>query len=64
MAKRNAEVYGVADKIVFLHGDAFELASRLKVDSVFLSPPWGGPSTPGATPFDASVPIPGHTWCV
>lgn len=25
-------------------GDFFELATSLKADAVFLSPPWGGPS--------------------
>ncbi|KAJ1954718.1 RNA trimethylguanosine synthase activity protein, partial [Dispira parvispora] len=42
-AKHNAEVYGVADKIEFILGDFFDLASRLSADVVFLSPPWGGP---------------------
>ena len=30
-AKANAAVYGVADKIEFIHGDFFELAPTLKV---------------------------------
>ncbi|XP_066249823.1 trimethylguanosine synthase-like isoform X2 [Euwallacea similis] len=42
LAKNNAEVYGVAHKIEFLVGDFFALASTLKADVVFLSPPWGG----------------------
>jgi RNA cap guanine-N2 methyltransferase len=64
MAKRNAEVYGVTDKIVFVLGDIFDLAPMLRVDVVFLSPPWGGPTARGTSSFDASVEIPGHTWCV
>jgi 23S rRNA G2445 N2-methylase RlmL len=64
MAKRNAEVYGVADKIVFLLGNVFDLAPKLHADVVFLSPPWGGPMARGAASFDANVEIPGHTWCV
>ncbi|XP_049818320.1 trimethylguanosine synthase isoform X2 [Aethina tumida] len=44
MAKNNAEVYGVADKIDFIIGDFFQLSKTLKADTVFLSPPWGGPS--------------------
>uniref|UniRef100_A0A2A4JZ60 Trimethylguanosine synthase n=1 Tax=Heliothis virescens TaxID=7102 RepID=A0A2A4JZ60_HELVI len=44
MAKHNATVYGVADRIEFLVGDFFELAPNLKADMVFLSPPWGGPN--------------------
>lgn len=43
MAKHNAAVYGVADRIEFIVGDYFHLANRLQGDVVFLSPPWGGP---------------------
>lgn len=43
MARHNAQVYGVADRIEFVVGDFFELAHRLYADMVFLSPPWGGP---------------------
>lgn len=43
MARHNAQVYGVADRIEFIVGDFFELAPRLYADMVFLSPPWGGP---------------------
>ncbi|CAH0546032.1 unnamed protein product [Brassicogethes aeneus] len=44
LAKNNAEVYGVADKIEFVVGDFLTLCSGLKADAVFMSPPWGGPS--------------------
>ncbi|KAI8854990.1 RNA cap guanine-N2 methyltransferase-domain-containing protein [Chytridium lagenaria] len=40
-AKHNAQLYGVADKIEFIEGDFMLLASQLKADAVFLSPPWG-----------------------
>ena len=43
MAKHNASIYGVADRIEFIVGDFFQLADTLKADVVFLSPPWGGP---------------------
>ncbi|CAL1529499.1 unnamed protein product [Lymnaea stagnalis] len=43
MARHNAEVYGVADRIEFIHGDFLQLAPSLNADVVFLSPPWGGP---------------------
>lgn len=43
MAKHNASIYGVLDRIEFIVGDFFALASSLKADVVFLSPPWGGP---------------------
>ncbi|XP_058054972.1 uncharacterized protein LOC131206438 [Anopheles bellator] len=44
MAKHNASVYGVTDRIEFITGDFLQMASRLRADVVFLSPPWGGPS--------------------
>ncbi|XVE89215.1 hypothetical protein DITRI_Ditri19aG0132500 [Diplodiscus trichospermus] len=44
MAFNNAKVYGVEDYIDFIVGDFFQLASSLKGDVMFLSPPWGGPS--------------------
>ncbi|XP_059616864.1 uncharacterized protein LOC132261868 [Phlebotomus argentipes] len=43
MAKHNATVYGVRDRIEFIVGDFTNLADTLKADVVFLSPPWGGP---------------------
>ncbi|KAL8610584.1 hypothetical protein ACOMHN_006303 [Nucella lapillus] len=43
LAKNNAEVYGVADRIEFILGNFLDLAPTLKADVVFLSPPWGGP---------------------
>uniref|UniRef100_A0A0D9WMR2 Trimethylguanosine synthase n=1 Tax=Leersia perrieri TaxID=77586 RepID=A0A0D9WMR2_9ORYZ len=44
LAAHNARIYGVEDRIEFVVGDFFRLAPSLKADSVFLSPPWGGPS--------------------
>jgi len=46
-AKHNAEIYGVAKKITWIHGDVFEaLQRRLKFVAkkavIFGSPPWGG----------------------
>lgn len=42
-AKVNARIYGVEDKIQFIHGDFNKVASSIHADGVFLSPPWGGP---------------------
>lgn len=42
-ASHNAALYGVGDRIDFIMGDFFALAPKLKADTVFLSPPWGGP---------------------
>ncbi|KAK2724741.1 hypothetical protein QYM36_001285 [Artemia franciscana] len=44
MARKNAAVYGVEDRIEFITGDFFKLSSSLQADAVFLSPPWGGPA--------------------
>jgi len=44
MAKQNARVYGVEDRIEFIQGDFLQLAPTLTADIVYLSPPWGGPS--------------------
>ena len=55
LARHNAAIYGVADRIEFILGDFIQFAETLAgrdgvksggrvVDVVFLSPPWGGPS--------------------
>ncbi|XP_044280017.1 trimethylguanosine synthase isoform X1 [Varanus komodoensis] len=57
LAHNNAKVYGVADQIEFLCGDFMKLASTLKADVVFLSPPWGGPEYTAAETFDIQTMI-------
>ncbi|XP_056276770.1 trimethylguanosine synthase isoform X2 [Pseudoliparis swirei] len=52
LARHNATVYGVADRIDFVRGDFLQLAPRLRGDVVFLSPPWGGPDYLTAEVFD------------
>uniref|UniRef100_A0A0E0KEQ4 Trimethylguanosine synthase n=1 Tax=Oryza punctata TaxID=4537 RepID=A0A0E0KEQ4_ORYPU len=42
-AQHNATVYGVLDHIDFVRGDFIHVAPRLKGETVFMSPPWGGP---------------------
>lgn len=58
LARHNAALYGVADRIEFVLGDFLSFARTLEtrraigssevrkreIDVVFLSPPWGGPS--------------------
>lgn len=44
MARHNAKIYGVDEKIEFIVGNYFDLIEKLKADVVFLSPPWGGPA--------------------
>jgi len=58
IAKHNAEIYGVADRIDFILGDFMQLAPTLKADVVFLSPPWGGPEYADAKEFDLRTMIP------
>ncbi|KZC14704.1 Trimethylguanosine synthase [Dufourea novaeangliae] len=43
LARNNARIYGVDDRIEFIVGDFLQLAPKLFADVVFLSPPWGGP---------------------
>ncbi|NXO73927.1 TGS1 synthase, partial [Phainopepla nitens] len=57
LARHNAEVYGVAERIHFLRGDYMALAAGLRADVVFLSPPWGGPDYAAAEIFDIQTMI-------
>lgn len=41
MARHNAKIYGVADKIEFVCGDASALVSQYDADLLFIDPPWG-----------------------
>ena len=51
LARHNAAVYGVEDRIEFIVGDFLQVAPTLKADVVFLSPPWGGPSYTHSSTF-------------
>ncbi|KAH7098883.1 S-adenosyl-L-methionine-dependent methyltransferase [Auriculariales sp. MPI-PUGE-AT-0066] len=50
LARHNAQIYGVADRIEFILGDFLDFARtypskhKTLIDVVFLSPPWGGPA--------------------
>uniref|UniRef100_A0A0K0F680 Trimethylguanosine synthase n=1 Tax=Strongyloides venezuelensis TaxID=75913 RepID=A0A0K0F680_STRVS len=72
-AKRNAEVYGVADRIQFFLGDFFKIvesfvgsrdsdefcpSNKHIIDGVFLSPPWGGPEYLTKEVYDLKNDIP------
>jgi hypothetical protein len=41
MAKHNARLYGVADRIDFLEGDARDLVTVARGEILFVDPPWG-----------------------
>ena len=44
MARNNARIYGVEDRIEFIVGDSMTIIPKLvSADVIFLSPPWGGP---------------------
>ncbi|KAL5240926.1 hypothetical protein ACI65C_008336 [Semiaphis heraclei] len=44
LAKHNASIYGVYQKIEFIVGDFFKLENEIRGDVIVTSPPWGGPS--------------------
>ncbi|KAI0642014.1 RNA cap guanine-N2 methyltransferase-domain-containing protein [Trametes meyenii] len=72
LARHNAALYGVQDRIEFILGDFLSFARTLqgfprsdgdakkarrrKIDVVFLSPPWGGPSYIAGSPTKPSAP--------
>ena len=41
LARHNARVYGVADRIEFVHGDSCKLVPEIEADILFVDPPWG-----------------------
>lgn len=43
MARYNAALFGVEDKIEFRIGDTLEILQTARADCIFLDPPWGGP---------------------
>ncbi|KAI9832833.1 MAG: hypothetical protein M1826_000999 [Phylliscum demangeonii] len=62
-AKHNASVYGVQDRIRWIHGDVFEVLRALPAATrkhclVFASPPWGGPTYRSARIFDLATMCP------
>ncbi|XP_027330755.1 uncharacterized protein LOC113846547 isoform X4 [Abrus precatorius] len=59
-ARHNAAIYGVDDQIDFIMGDFFLLAPKLKADTVFLSPPWGGPDYAKVTTYDMKTMLRPH----
>ncbi|KAK3029447.1 hypothetical protein RJ639_037732 [Escallonia herrerae] len=59
-AIHNASIYGVDDRVEFIRGDCFLLAPKLKADTVFLSPPWGGPDYAKVNTFDIKTMLKPH----
>ncbi|XP_011083874.1 trimethylguanosine synthase isoform X1 [Sesamum indicum] len=59
-ARHNAAIYGVEDNIDFIKGDSFSLAPTLKANTVFMSPPWGGPNYSKVKRFDISTMLKPH----
>jgi trimethylguanosine synthase len=43
MARHNARLHGVEDRVKFVAGDALEQIAAGQYDAVYLDPPWGGP---------------------
>jgi trimethylguanosine synthase len=44
MIQNNIEIYGLTEKIKVIKGNVLDLQDKLEYDSVYLDPPWGGPS--------------------
>ncbi|KXS19738.1 S-adenosyl-L-methionine-dependent methyltransferase [Gonapodya prolifera JEL478] len=55
-AKENARIYGVSDRIEFIHANYLDILPTLnpKPAVIFLSPPWGGPSYRSQATFQLS----------
>jgi trimethylguanosine synthase len=43
MARANARIYGVDDKINFICADVMTILDQIPAPAVYLDPPWGGP---------------------
>ncbi len=56
LARHNARIYGVADRIEFVHGDSCKLVPDMKADILFLDPPWGQDYDKVSTKLD-SLPL-------
>lgn len=54
MARYNANVYGVGEKIDFICGDFFVEAPKVKAEGVFLDLEWGGPEYENLKSFKLS----------
>jgi predicted RNA methylase len=52
LARHNARVYGVRERIRFIGGDASALLASLSADILFLDPPWGVEWNRERTTFD------------
>jgi len=66
MARKNAQIYGVEDRIDFILGDAVSVLKSLQssisiIDVIFISPPWGGPEYQKSSSFDIEKGIQVHT---
>ncbi|TIA90543.1 hypothetical protein E3P99_01543 [Wallemia hederae] len=63
LAKHNAEIYGVADRIEFVQQDfltwAKESSADYKIDVIFFSPPWGGINYMDTFTLDSLKPVTG-----
>ncbi|EJD42969.1 S-adenosyl-L-methionine-dependent methyltransferase [Auricularia subglabra TFB-10046 SS5] len=58
LARHNAKIYGVEDRIEFILGDFVDFArsynaTTQRIDVVYLSPPWGGPEYLTSSPTKA-----------
>ncbi|KAL6752111.1 RNA cap guanine-N2 methyltransferase-domain-containing protein [Haematococcus lacustris] len=64
MAQHNAGVYGVGHKLQVLCADFFAAAPTLVADTIFVSPPWGGPSYKWCDAFQVLQPAEGMSFSI
>ncbi|KAJ9515364.1 hypothetical protein QJQ45_016365 [Haematococcus lacustris] len=64
MAQHNAGVYGVGHKVEVLCADFFAAAPTLVADTIFVSPPWGGPSYKWCDAFQVLQPAEGMSFSI
>lgn len=52
LARHNARVCAVLDRIAFIRADATAYWPKADAEAIYLDPPWGGPGYRSRTPFD------------
>lgn len=44
MARNNAEIYGISERVQYIHANIFDVLKEVKADCIILDPEWGGPN--------------------
>jgi trimethylguanosine synthase len=64
LARHNARLYGVADRISFVYADAREVVAAETPEVLFVDPPWGGPGWDRTRTTAADLPLVEALWSV